>query len=308
MPPVTSGPGLILPDSPLFFLDQLKQNVKVALAFSPEKKAEVRAQIAGERLAELRIMLHNDDQDGINDSLNQLTREMRLASESLSEASSEGKNVQEIAMDINTTIKEHRRILQTVEDQTSGELQSRFSLADDSLRDTKFEVEDELPEDELNKEIEEAIFEEIENEVDNAEVTSSRLERALAVLQEQASKSAQSDVSRREAALKRAIENKNVTARRLEERRLRVELEKQGKLSEEQKKAAVEVRKASESVGKAAEQVRESKKRVQELRNQESQADDSEADDIDEGDVEDTDDGQTNNSGTGSTNSGKSEN
>lgn len=267
-PPVSSGPGLILPDSPFYFLDHLKQNTRLFFAFGNDDKARVRAAIAGERLSELRIMMVRADTDGINTALDQLARENRLAAEHLGEAQAEGKDVEELAMEINTSIKQQREILGIAEEQSSGELRIRFELARQSLRESKIEVEDALPEDELQKEIEDALYDVIEEDLEDAQGSSKRLERALAVLTEQASKSAGSNLSRRQEALQKAIENKNETLRRLEERRLSAELEKQEKIAEEQEKAAEEVQKASENVEKAAQRVREAQQRLQEAKNE----------------------------------------
>ena len=50
-PLVTGGPGFILSDSPFYALDRLFQKGKLILAFTPQKRAEVRNNIMGERMA-----------------------------------------------------------------------------------------------------------------------------------------------------------------------------------------------------------------------------------------------------------------
>ena len=65
IPSTSEGPGLILPDSPLFFLDQLKQEFRLFLVFTPEAKAKIHASIAGERMAELRFMVQKNSKRGI---------------------------------------------------------------------------------------------------------------------------------------------------------------------------------------------------------------------------------------------------
>ncbi|MDO8460975.1 MAG: DUF5667 domain-containing protein, partial [bacterium] len=119
-PPVTSGPGLILPDSPLFFLDRFKQNARLFFAFNAERKALIRTQIAGERLAELRAMMVRNNQEGINTALTELTRETDLASSNLTDAASQGKDVKELARNLNETIKVQRQILGTIASQSRG--------------------------------------------------------------------------------------------------------------------------------------------------------------------------------------------
>src|SRR3989338_1846457 len=52
IPPTAEGPGLVLPDSPLFFLDRLKQEFRLILAFTPEQKAKIHSAEAALRLSD----------------------------------------------------------------------------------------------------------------------------------------------------------------------------------------------------------------------------------------------------------------
>lgn len=251
-PPVTSGQGLILPDSPLFFLDQFSQQVKLLLAFSSEQKAKVRAQIAGERLAELRIMLERQSPEGINVALSQLTKEVGFAAKDLSGAAAQGANVKVLAKQINEDIKFQRKLLNLVAHQTSGVLRNQLKTARQSLKEAKVEVEDELPEDELENEIEEGLTDEVENEVEEASESAKMLERALNELQIETSKSRAKALERREEAIKKAIEKRDEVLRKVEEKLLEAEKKKQEKLLEIQEKAAEKAREAVQKAQEAA--------------------------------------------------------
>lgn len=265
-PAVTAGPGYILPDSPLYFIDNVFQTVRLATAFTPERRAKVRSEIAGERLAELRIMLSRNSTQGIATALTQLTKEVGLAASDLTDAAAQGKQVDTLAKEINDTIKVQRTFLGSVSDQANGSLKQQIDAASTALKEAKIEVEDELPEDELEHEIDEALEEEIEDEVEDVGNSSEALERVLEKFQQQASESAKKALSRREEAIRRAIENKNEALRREHERLLEREKKKQHELLEVNKKAFKEVREVADKSREAAktlEATREETKRIE---------------------------------------------
>ena len=231
-PQIGSGPGYFLPDSPLYFLDNLSQQVKVFFAFSPERKAQIRSQIAGERLAELRVMLEENNQEGINRALENFIKESDLAAGALSDAGvRSGSDIRPLAKELNATLKEHRKILKELERQSSGELRLRFKTARQALQRAKAEVVDELPAEDLDRELQEDLDELIADEVEEASRSARGLNHAIDVLERLASQAAEKNQTAREAALRRAIEKKNENLLRQEERRLeRDELKEQKRL------------------------------------------------------------------------------
>lgn len=268
LPPVTSGAGFILPDSPLFFLDKTFQRIRLVLAFTPERRAKTHAQIAGERLAELRIMLARNDSDAISMTLSNLTQEVSQMSRSLSDAAAEGRDVSLLAKQFNETIKTQRKILGILKDQTEGVLKLQLKTARETLREAKVEIEDELPEDELENEIEEDLNEEIEDEVEEASKSSKRLDHAIDVLSKLASQAAEKRQARREEALRRAIEVKDDALRKQEEKFIEQDMKKHKKILEAQKKAHEKAREAMEKAHEATEEFKEAQNAVEELRNQ----------------------------------------
>lgn len=226
-PPIAAGPGFFLPDSPFYFLDALAQNVKLAFAFTPERKAEIRSQIAGERLAELRVMLERNNTQGIQTALTNLNKEANLAASDLSDAAAQGKDVKNLAKELNTTIKAQRKVLGDLADQTSGPLRLQIKATREALKEAKVTVEDQLPEDELENEITDEMNEEIEDEVKDASRSARGLEHSIDILEKLASEAAANNQTKREEALRHAIEIHNENLQKQEKKRAEQELRKE---------------------------------------------------------------------------------
>lgn len=267
-PPVTSGAGFFLPDSPLFFLDKTFQQIRLFLAFTPERRAKIHNLIAGERLAELRIMLARNNPDGIAIALSNLTKEATQMSTNLSDAAANGRDVRLLARELNETIKAQRKILDILEDQTDGVLKLQLKTARKVLKTAKVEIEDELLEDELENEIEENLNDEIEEELEEASGSAKRLQHAIDVLSKHASEAAVKQQRRREEALRHAIEVKDEALRKQEERLLKEERKKQEKLLKAHERAAKEAHKALKEVHRAAHNVEEAHETVLEIRSE----------------------------------------
>lgn len=265
-PPVTAGPGFLLPDSPLFFLDQMFQSVRLMLAFDNRSRANVRAQIAGERLSELRIMVSRSNEQGITTALTLLTGETDQAAKNVSDAAASGQDVAREAKQLNETIKLHRDILGRLSDQASGTFRLQLKAARKALKEAKVEVEDELEEDELDREVEEDLEDEIDERVEEAESAATGLERAIDVLTRLASEAAVKQQARREEAIRRAIEVKNETLQRLEEKQLHNERKKQDELLKLRKEAAEQARETVKKAQEAAKRFEKVRERTLEIK------------------------------------------
>lgn len=207
-PPVTSGPGIFLPGTLLFPLDQAFQAVRLALATDPISRARIHSSIAGERLAELRIMFERGDEEGIDTTLRLLTKEMNQAALKLSEAKANGassEETQELAGELNEQLKIQRQILATLEDQTQNSLKLRVATARQQLREAKLEVEDSLPEGALKREIEAGLNEDLAENSQRAQQSVDRLQGDLEMLRLQLEESQIRNLEEREQVLERAI-------------------------------------------------------------------------------------------------------
>lgn len=267
MPPTVEGPGLILPDSPLFFLDQLKQNVRLLLALTSEDKAKVHTDIAGERLAELRFMLAKNNKAGIRTGLEGISDNLQSAAGQLSQAKFSGRNVSDLAKKINQSIKRKQAVLDLLETQAQGEIGVRVRAANEALTVSKITVEDALPEDELENEIRDDLSRQLDKNVRKTSDLAGQLRDDLDELNKQASEAAKKALRKREEALKKAIEEKNEVLKKLEERLLSVERKRQEKLLELNKEAAAEINEIVQRAQKAALRLETVQQETAELRN-----------------------------------------
>ena len=262
--PTAEGPGILLPDSPLFFLDELKQNLRLMLAFSPETKAKVHAAIAGERLAELQFMLAKNDEDGIKIALSGVSENLKKAASDLTQAKLKGKDVKSLARTTNISIKDKQEKLSALEDQATGEFKAQVKAVKEAIKIAKIEVEDSLPEDELENEIEDALEEEIEDHIQVASDSAKGLEHAISVLSRLASQAAEKQQTRREEALRHAIEVKNEALLKQQERQFELENKKQERLLQAREKFMHKTREAVEKAQEAAREFQEAQGEINE--------------------------------------------
>jgi len=230
VPTIAAGPGILLPDSPLYFLDKSIQNIKLFLISDPGKKAELHDLIARERLAELRIMMAKNNKQAIARVLSELSSEQAKSASLLKIAASEGKDVKKLATSLNISLKEQRKFLDVISDQSTGALKLQIKAAKEDLKLAKLDIEDELSEDELIREIKETMEEELEESVTETEDSATGLSNSINVLTRLASVAAAKDQDNRVVALKLAIENKNDALRKQEELKLINEKKRQEKL------------------------------------------------------------------------------
>ena len=239
-PAISSGPGFILPDSPFYFLDTFVQSIRIATSFTPEQKVVSHAKIAGERLAELKLMFSRDNKTGIEIAMLQLTREIGLSTDYLVEASAKGRDISEVSLNLNEIIKEQRAVLGTLSDQADGSLRLKLFAARQELRESKMRVEDTLPEKLLQAEIAYSLQEEVDARVSEIASTVSLLESDLDLLEKQASEAASKKLAKREEAIQKAIEEKNTELQREQERLFAAE-QKAGVKTVELQKESIEI-------------------------------------------------------------------
>lgn len=212
IPPTSEGPGLILPDSPIFFLDKLKQEVRLLLALTPEQKAKAHNAVAGERLAELQFMLAKNNVAGVRVALQGVSDNLRTASDDVAHAKLTGRNITLLAKEVNDSIKEKQKSLSVLEDKATGEIKAQVTAAKESLKISKVKVEENLPADLLMNETIDDLNQEIDDNIDKATGSAKGINRAINVLTRLASEAAQRNQPRRWEALMHAIEVKNLVS------------------------------------------------------------------------------------------------
>ena len=115
------------------------------------------------------------------------------------------------------------------------------------MKVAKVEVEDNLPEDELENEIKDDLEGEIEDNVRATSTSARGLEHAIDVLSRLASQAAEKQQTRREKALKHAIEVKNEALRKQQERLFELESKRQEKILAAYQKLSDAAKKAKEA-------------------------------------------------------------
>lgn len=194
-PPTAEGPGFVLPNSPLFFLDLMKQQTRLILAFTPEQKAKVHSAVAGERLAELQFMLAKDNVEGIRIALFGVSDNFKKAAENLTKAKLSGRNINLLAKSINDSIKEKQQKLLALEQKATGELKSQVQTARAALKIAKLSVEDSLPEDLLANEMADDLNQEIIDALDETAKLDAKVNNAIESLGRLGSKESEQSVA-----------------------------------------------------------------------------------------------------------------
>lgn len=302
VPATVEGPGLILPDSPFFFLDEIKQQVRIIAAITPEGKAKVFAEVAGERLAELRFMLAKKNEKATERALEGVSDNLKQAAAQVSLAKIAGRNIDNLSKEINTTIKEKQKALDVLELTSQDELKSRVTAAQEEIVAAKVEVEDALPVDVLEKEIQETLERQAEREVHKTSEAIDELEDDINELEDEAEDAEKKSLARREKAIQEAIKAKNEQLKREKENLLAIEKRKQDELKKVNKQAYEQAKRSMESAREAAKKFSELQKEARRLRN------DSVDDDNPTVSQESTSNNTSNSNSGPSENSGKSEN
>lgn len=250
IPATVEGPGLILPDSPLFFLDELKQNVRILTSVNPVSKAKVYSDIAGERMAELRFMLSRNNQEGIKTSIEGVSYNFKKSAEELKRARLMGRNVAKISKAINTSIKEKQVTLDVLESQSQGEVKARVALTQEALIAAKIEVDEGLSKDDLENEIKDDLRRIALRKFNQISNYSKELEKDLEELNIQASQAATKSLKQRQESLSLAIAEKNNELKRANEQLLEAEKKKQASYSASTAEIEKIVREAQEVAAK----------------------------------------------------------
>lgn len=262
-PAVPQGPGFILPDSPFYVVDNLFQEMKLVLALTPERRAVVRNQIIGERIAELRVMHARGSAKGVANALYELSSESKSLATDLKEAELSGKDVTRLAKSINDSLRSNRSVLAEASANSNEELALNLDSANESLLIAKVNVEDYLnPVD-----FEEAVNSDLEDEVDTAvlgvETKADDADRKIEKLQKKTEKEAELEAKKAENESK--LEAKKSEVSDLIQKRKEAR-EKRKKMLEERKKKLQEAREALKKSKEAAKRIREAKKSSEDLK------------------------------------------
>ncbi|MDP3941566.1 MAG: DUF5667 domain-containing protein [bacterium] len=233
-PGLAAGPGFILPDSSLYSLDQLVQELRLVLAFVPEQQAVVQKNILGERLAEARVELSRGNLQATELALSGAEKAARGLADSIADAASKGRGSAELARTMNQTLQEYRSALTSASNQAPTSLAYRLDATSQVLLEAKVRVEDELPGDELASAIENDLLDVIDKQVLGVQSASSSLLKKYNFLENRSSLSTDQRMKYEEMLASKSGVRKELLEQR--KKALQDYQEQKKKLQEERKK------------------------------------------------------------------------
>ncbi len=122
-----------------------------------------------------------------------------------------------LATSLNSTIKDKQKTLDEIDGQTSGELKAEIDLASTTLTGVKSEIEDSLPSDLLQNEINDDLIREVHKDLKNTSGSTLEIKGDIDELHRQASEAASLSLKNRQEALQKAIQEKNNELKQSEE-------------------------------------------------------------------------------------------
>lgn len=130
----------LTPDSTFYFLDRLGENLRQFFTFSPEAKAKLQIEFAGERIAEIKIMVEKKDpKDKSIDKAKELfLGNVAYAAELVNQEKASGKDVSQLAKSIDDEFDSREELLtQTFLEAREKLLAQRKEIKDKLLKDAQ---------------------------------------------------------------------------------------------------------------------------------------------------------------------------
>lgn len=133
------SPGLT-PDSTFYFLDRWGENLQQFFTFNQEAKARLQLEFAAERIAEIKAMLDKkgDETKGIDTAKSLLLGNVAFAADIINKEKASGKNVAQLAKDIDGQFDEQDKLLvQTFLDARGALIAQYKEIKEKSLKDAQ---------------------------------------------------------------------------------------------------------------------------------------------------------------------------
>ena len=169
--PVNEGPGLLLPTSPLYFADLWRDNLTLWYSrINGVGEAREHLRIAGERISEVKILLGNKNGNtkGLDIALANIAEHVNGAKEALKQEKNGGKNVEQLAVDLNSIIDNQQKALDILARASDSKAAYKIASLLESISEDEIEIEDEMPQALLASEIEDELEEKIASKMDTA--------------------------------------------------------------------------------------------------------------------------------------------
>ena len=113
--PQTAPPSAgLTPGSSLYFLDRLGENLRQFFTFNPEAKAKLQIEFAGERIAEIKVMVEKKgvNAKGLAAAQSLLLANVAYAAEIVGEEKTSGKDVAALAKTLNDEFDARDKLLE----------------------------------------------------------------------------------------------------------------------------------------------------------------------------------------------------
>ncbi len=206
VPPMAAGPGFLLPDSPFWGLDVLRDQIKLFLTVNARERAMLETRVAGERLAELKVLLAQVNPRGIDLALNNLVNHIDSAREILQTEKAQGKDVSSLAHDLNQAIDQEQELLDSLV--KISRPQDKFLLrnAQVQITEDEIEVEDELGQAEKENETLKELTEGTRDEIEEASEAARRAQELSRALQEKAREAKREQLKIQSMSLEKTLE------------------------------------------------------------------------------------------------------
>lgn len=152
----TQGPGLLLPSSPLYFIDLWRDNLMLFLSsFDKEAQAKLHLKIAGERIAEVKMMLEAKavSTRGLDIALANITENINGAASSLKAQKNKGKNVEKLSSELNEILGAQKESLRIIARAYDDKISFKIKASVRAIEEEEVKIEDEMVADLLDSEL-----------------------------------------------------------------------------------------------------------------------------------------------------------
>ena len=118
-------PGLT-PDSPFYFMDGLGETLQLTFAFNVQDKAQLRLDLAEERLAELDTLVKQNKFEYQNQLMTAYNNQLRFMENDIIKAEAEGQNMEQVRATVKTRTLAHSNVMGDIESALPLEYQNQF--------------------------------------------------------------------------------------------------------------------------------------------------------------------------------------
>lgn len=117
----------LTPESTFYFLDRLGENLRQFFTFNPEARAKLQVEFAGERIAEIKIMIEKKGTNakGLTIAESLLQANVAYAAEIVSEEKTSGKDVTTLAKTLNDEFDAQDKLLEQTFKDAKAQLQAQ---------------------------------------------------------------------------------------------------------------------------------------------------------------------------------------